>query len=240
MDPLQSAAPAEKTFTRHFTEVTPLSKTLAAIVFIVLPFVGVYLGYHYAPAPEIILTDSVLTPPATTAEQTKGSFLGGEIPENWSVYTRSETPWVNADNFFSEETIAYSFGASQVSFPPNFEQVNIRFMTEDGGKNFINDASLHNIPVEQKSFDDVPLTLIRWPLDENGQATILGTGGTDYLMQIPIEHSAYPGATGYVMINKVGLGDEEFEEAFAHYLDTIDFKRAQTLDWIDYATMARD
>lgn len=33
---------------RSFTTVTPLSKFLAMTIFIVFPFVGFYLGYHYA------------------------------------------------------------------------------------------------------------------------------------------------------------------------------------------------
>lgn len=228
---------SQKDMSHPLTTVTPLSKTLAAIVFIVLPFVGFYLGYINTPAAEVIIVESQAAPVATSSKQTKRSFLGGEIPENWSEYTRSETPWVTADNYYSDETITYSFGSTRVSFPPNFEQVNIRFMTKASGDSFIKDADSHDILVEQKTFDEVPLTVIYWPLDENGQATILGTGGTDYIMQIPKEHAAYPGVAGYLHISKVGRGDAEFEKAFEHFIDSIDFKQAQNLDWIDYATM---
>jgi hypothetical protein len=33
----------------RLTTVTPLSKALAAALFILMPFVGVYIGYTYAP-----------------------------------------------------------------------------------------------------------------------------------------------------------------------------------------------
>lgn len=49
--PLESApdSPTTTTFKKHFCTVTPLSKYLAMVVVIMLPFIGGYVGYHYAP-----------------------------------------------------------------------------------------------------------------------------------------------------------------------------------------------
>lgn len=232
MDPLQSAAPAEKTFTRHFTEITPLSKTLAAIILIILPFVGFYLGYRYAPATEVSVAESAPTPLASSTPQTKRSYLGGEIPISWSNYDMGDIiildTWPPAGG--KHMTVVNSIAANKITFGDwNSEQIDIYYLDTAGKGAYLENArdpEQIDVTIAEKFFDEVPVTVITWPLD-NGEVTKGGTGGSSYLFQT----SEWNGEPFYVLISKQAFGDPTFEQAFAHYLDTIDFKKLQKDPW---------
>lgn len=79
--------------------VTPLSKYLAMVLFIVMPFVGGWIGYHYAPEKIVeverevikeIVVEKIVEAPAMPSEITKITFPeSGELqlllPPQWSV-----------------------------------------------------------------------------------------------------------------------------------------------------------
>ena len=70
------------TLPKSFTTVTPLSKTLAAILFVVLPFFGFYLGIQYqkgvSPNQEQIKVQTRIAPSTSLQPTiTEGSFCGG-------------------------------------------------------------------------------------------------------------------------------------------------------------------
>lgn len=54
---------------KKYTTVTPLSKTIALILFISLPFIGFYLGMQYQKGLEVVLQNDVIYQPPSSTDQ---------------------------------------------------------------------------------------------------------------------------------------------------------------------------
>ena len=236
MDPLTSPQPTAAPIKSNlFTSVTPFSKTLAGIIFVALPFVGFYLGYTYAPPEVVTVAESTTAPMATSTKQTKRSFLGGEIPVSWSNYDMGDInildTWPPTGGKYMN--VVHSIAADEIVFGDwNAEQIDILYLNEQGKNAFVanaRDPQQSEVTISEKSFDGVPVTIIMWPLD-NGQVTKGGTGGSSYLFQA----SETGGNPLFILIDKQALGDPAFEQAFAHYLDTVDFKKLQADPWYSW------
>ena len=81
-----------KNFKSHFTEVTSFSKIAAASAFIILPFVGFYLGTKYSNEAVQVYNPSKSQVKEVESQAThyKKTFLDGEIPKSWSTYHASD------------------------------------------------------------------------------------------------------------------------------------------------------
>lgn len=76
---------------RALTKVTPLSKTIALVLFIFLPFVGFYVGTRYQATVDVLrqlppLSVAVITPiqPQNPATSVLDYFISYQIPKGWN------------------------------------------------------------------------------------------------------------------------------------------------------------
>jgi len=90
-----------------FTTVTPLSKTLALILFIILPFISFFLGNKYAN----------LTNICSTSQPAKVVSLPSTVP--------TSPPYANWENFENEE-----YGIS-FKYPQSFGEASLKFTDFD-------------------------------------------------------------------------------------------------------------
>jgi len=74
-----------------FTKVTPLSKTLALILFILFPFLGFYFGMQYQQALDIISMLPKISPVVSSPIQPKNTsasildyFISYQLPKGWN------------------------------------------------------------------------------------------------------------------------------------------------------------
>jgi hypothetical protein len=220
---------------RYVTEVTSLSKVLAAIIFITLPFLGFYLGRQY-PNQTVTETNTSVSDSVPSLLYKK-TLLGGEIPVGWSEYRAGDVVLVETwpDTDFRSSLIGFS--SDWVSYGDwNVNQVDVYIMTEQAANSYFDNAKrmAQNDPgmiIEEKRFDDVPVTVVTWPLDE-GYVTKGGTGGSSYTFKT----DAYSDKPSYIIIEKQARGDQFFEDSFAHFIETLDFKKLQDspyYSWIE-------
>jgi len=99
------------------TKVTPLSKALAAIIFIVLPFVGLYIGYIYAPEKVVEVERIVLNHEITN--QTEQFITDSVNDESFYFLAYYQGNSLKTDlKEFRDETLGISF-----SYPAAFGEI---------------------------------------------------------------------------------------------------------------------
>jgi len=72
----------------HINKVTPLSKALAAILFIILPFVGLYIGYTFAPE-KVVEVERVVV--HEVVQTNDGPYVPGEEFQLYTVSSIQKT-----------------------------------------------------------------------------------------------------------------------------------------------------
>jgi hypothetical protein len=95
-------------------KVTPLSKYLAMALFVILPFVGGWIGYNYAPEKVVEVERVVVKEVVNTA-----SIEAGDISE--SEYRDSLDPGLNAETqvyYSSDLGIAFTYSVEQTGIGP--------------------------------------------------------------------------------------------------------------------------
>lgn len=202
--------------------VTPLSKYLAMILFIIMPFIGGWIGYVYAPEKVAIPQQVIQIENDNETDAVKKSFYGGEIPSSWSQYTNFEAPPLGGIASL-RTSIKFSFAENHVTVSDwNAKQVNFYLMTENAANDYIAETKAWalidgGIEITEEQLGGAPAIVIKWPL-YNGEVTKAGTGGTSYLIRLPYQDSAE-----YLFIEKQAKGNDHFEKAFSHYIFTADF-----------------
>lgn len=85
--------PAPKNMTEHFTTVTPVSKLIAFILFILLPLLGFVFGYKYGSESVVVSTEFVpelieqVEDSTVTEDSEESQFTWIEVdPSEWTVY----------------------------------------------------------------------------------------------------------------------------------------------------------
>lgn len=226
---MENISAEEPKIKESFTTVTTLSKILAGIFFIGLPFLGFYLGYNFQKAPTIVIQQQTTEEekPKEIRQQTgeiKKSFYGGEIPVSWSQYANYEAAPLE-DVLPKTDSAKFSFSDIRVSFSDwNGTQVDFFLMTEAARNKLLDNAKElakeeAGIVITEEKIGGVSATIINWPLD-NGEVTKAGSGGSSYVIKL-----GYKDYAEYLLIEKQAKGDEMFEQAIIHYLKTADFTK---------------
>lgn len=147
---------------KSFTTVTPVSKAIAILLFISLPFIGFYLGINYqksitiypttiAPIqkyPKVtIIPTIVLTPSDTTAEPTKliSKQLNYFLPKSWQTIQDS----TNSFEIGYDPTIFTSRASKEsifLGYIANQGSNSVTLIDYDGG-------SLHQVIYKQMGYD---------------------------------------------------------------------------------------
>ena len=222
--------------------VTRISKYLAMLLFVIMPFIGGWIGYQHAAGRVVEVEKSIIgnTPveigDATSEQKYKETFLGGEIPFDWSELSVSETI-VQKGELPNLSNVRYSIAPGTITFGDGaWEQVDFYFLGEGVAEELISKANQEDgVQISESTLGGRPAVIIQYPLDNN-EVTKAGTGGLDYIIDIPedqIHHSNHP---THLLINKWALGDKFFEENFKHYLETADFKDANSVAEVKPAT----
>lgn len=217
-----------KTFSSHFTEVTTFSKIVAASVFIVLPFAGFYLGTKYNSEAVLLYNpaESQISEAPLDVPQYKKNPVGldGEIPSSWSTYRASDISVIDAwpPEGFLQKNAVFSAAVDDITFYNwNANQIDLYWLSNKAGKEYLAyvkkmSESDPEISSEQKTVSGAQALVISWPLD-NGIVTLEGTGGKSVLIS-----TGDTDDSRYILVDKQAQGDQAFEDAFSHYLDTID------------------
>lgn len=69
----------------QLNKVTPLSRTLAAILFVVLPFIGGWIGYRYAPAKVVIVETAIPTISRAVPEPSLSPSVVSQVSNEQSI-----------------------------------------------------------------------------------------------------------------------------------------------------------
>ncbi len=197
------------------------------IIFIAMPFIGGWIGYQYHS--EQVLTQQPVTPivEIESQDRNKKSFYGGEIPISWSQYTNYEAAPLESTTFVANSA-KFSFAENHVTVSDwNALQVDFYILTKEAADAFIVEAKEFEttdagIEIKDDLIGGAAATTIKWPLD-NGEITKAGSGGSDYLIKL-----VYQDSGEYLLMRKQAQGDEEFENAFSNFLDTVDFTKPHT------------
>lgn len=201
-------------------KVTPLSKYLAMILFILMPFVGGWIGFLSAPE-KVVYVDNIIikekivevAPPVVY----ESVFQGGEIPSHWPTINHGEKPFVNG------VSRAYSFSDGHLTFSDvSWGQIDFYYLKDEAAVSYVvQKAADRGAIISETEIQGIPATKIEWPLDENGEVSKAGTGGVEYIIEDSIvHHESHP---QFIHIVKQARGDEVFEAAFQRYMDTADF-----------------
>ena len=157
---------SDSTFKKHFCQVTPLSKYFALALFIALPFIGGYVGYHFAPEKVVEVEREVAEVSSDVKESEQKDdgvaqkennslrpFVNERVNDNFLQYL-SESERVteylvslNKEFLFSDlnEVLAFLPGYGDHGGCQNFtgrlyrfnqEENNYEFLTEYEGGNF--------------------------------------------------------------------------------------------------------
>jgi len=140
-----------------------------------------------------------------------------EIPEIWSMYKNPEN--LGRDNLSDSPTA--SIGAKDVRATNfNWQQIDLFYVINDISKSLIEKAKETKYGTWSKeTVGGIEADVVTYPLD-NGEVTKAGTGGKKYFLSLP---NIYDVRT--LVISKQAKGDEEFENEFAHFIETLKFKK---------------
>jgi len=218
-----------KDFKSNFTEVTKFSKIVATVVFITLPFVGFYLGTKYC---EDTLDTNVQQIPkkvdSVEEVQYKKTFqLDAELPLSWSTYHTSDLSLIDAwppEDSLQKHAYFSAASDSVVFYDWNANQIDVYILTNKASKEYVEYvASMSQndpeIVVEQKIINGANAYVVTWPLD-NGEVTKIGSGGKSILWATGTSTDSVS-----VLVNKQALGDKSFEDAFSHFVNSIDVSK---------------
>lgn len=160
----------------------------------------------------------------------KKSFYGGEIPSTWShVYLGDVVPLPYSENtWMDRQYIQYSFGSRNVAFgDTNWTQADFAMMNMNDMSRWVsflkNSKEFHQYVQTwtQETIDGKIADVVTLKTEADGTVSKAGTGGKMYFIH---DIGSNPdGAYGFI-ISKQALGDEEFENGFAHYMNTLDFE----------------
>lgn len=215
-----------KNFKSHFTEVTSFSKIAAASAFIILPFVGFYLGTKYSnvTVPVYNPSEYQVNEVESQIPHYKKTFMGGQIPKSWSTYHTSDISVIDTwpPEGSLHKNVVFSAATNDVVFYDlNADQIDFYWLSNKGGKEFIafveeESKKYPEISSEKKIINGAQAFVVTWPLD-NGEVTKAGTGGKSVLISTGDTDDSQ-----YILVEKQALGDQVFEDVFSHYLDSID------------------
>ncbi len=141
-----------------------------------------------------------------------------EIPETWSVYK-------NPENLGENEllhTPTASIGSDDVEFGDlNWYQIDLHYTINNITQSLVEEAKKTNYGStwSNTNISGINADVQTFPLD-NGNVTKGGTGGKSYFLSLP---DAYDVKT--LVITKQAQGDEEFENGFEHFIETLTFKK---------------
>jgi len=214
----------------YLHQVTPLSKYLAMALFIAMPFVGGWIGYMYS-SKKVVEVDRIVVEnvpvqlgiEVSSGQNYKKTFLGGEVPANWSELSVSESIVQKGEPLLFTN-LRYSIAPYAIEFGDGaWSQIDFYYLAEGVSDEIINDASQwEGTQISSSTLGGRSSLVIQYPID-NGEVTKAGTGGTDYIIEISVEdQSRYPGQPTHLLIRKWARGDEMFEKDFQHYLETTD------------------
>lgn len=211
-------------------KVTPLSKYLAMVLFIIMPFIGGWIGYRYMPE-KVVEIEKLIVEPApvnltaevSTDAKYKKTFLGGEIPYEWnelSVFERI----VSKGDSIQFPNLRYSIAPEAIMFgDAAWSQIDFYYLAEGVADELIDRVSeWEGTQISSTTLSGRPSLIIQYPLD-NGEVTKAGTGGISYIIEIPENQIIDETHPRHLLIAKQALGDQDFEDAFKHYLETADF-----------------
>lgn len=202
-------------------KVTPVSKYLAIVLFMIMPFIGGWIGYNYAPDKIVeiekkVFIESVVNNLSNQNIQYKETFLSGKIPTDWSEVAMS------ASSYYDGKSRVYSFSPNVISFEDiSWDQVDFYFLEKEAIDEVLNNAEEAEGKISSQIIGEKSVTVIQYPLDD-GHVTKGGTGGTSYIVEIP-EYDWQGSDIKNVLIVKQAFGDEVFEAGVQHYLETVDF-----------------
>lgn len=147
-----------------------------------------------------------------------GLTVIAEIPKEWSMYQSPDN--VGTDKLTDLPTA--SIGQNDVAFGDmNWSQVDLYFAGNDISAKLVQaakDANYGTWSVE--TISGIKADVVTYPLDD-GKVTKGGSGGKMYFLSRP---SIYGVQT--VVIRKQALGDEEFENGFKYFIDTLKFTKS--------------
>lgn len=146
---------------KSFTTVTPLSKAIAMILFVLLPFAGFYVGYKYH---ELTSSNTPVTQnnPISTPAITSASNSTADFTTNWKTYANSDYTIKYPPSLTIVQVETYIAGNSKITLK-NDAVLQKAFITIDTWKNsqnkylqqFIFDYSNGSVSNEELYVDDV-------------------------------------------------------------------------------------
>jgi hypothetical protein len=125
----------------RLNQVTPVSKVLAAIIFIMMPFLGAYVGYVYAPEKVVEVEKVVMVQPEVISEDATADTVVQEIAD--ASTTTLETFSHPSDGYsLNYDPAVYEIKTiSSSEFIPSFGFIPSAEVISDGG--YVQSAVIH-------------------------------------------------------------------------------------------------
>lgn len=101
-------------------EVTPVSRVLATILFIILPFVGFWIGYTYGS------NNSITNVSTTVAPNTKNQIVASELNSQVNTVTDTTTQAKFKDILFNGQKTGYATDGAVVFYIPPLDSPCVR------------------------------------------------------------------------------------------------------------------
>ena len=138
----QEGTQSESNLKKQFTTVTPLSKYLAMIIFISMPFIGIWIGLKLAPVEVVEIEKIIIREEKVVESQNEGNVARYQ---DWTLYESEYYPI----SFYHPSNLSVASGDSAVygQDPVGFHKIRIY----DG----MSDGDFASVIIYEKQYSDI-------------------------------------------------------------------------------------